>query len=91
MSGCTHDCRQGRDCTCARLMATVNMEHVTRQALGLRRWRLEYDCNGRPFVWAGEAANESAADSLARHHLTNDQADFRSSDAVLTTCVEQGT
>lgn len=67
---------------------TIDMDRVTRAALGLRRWQLEYDCHGRPFVWTGEAANEAAADSCARHQLATREAAFVAAEATLTACME---
>lgn len=65
----------------------VNMDQVTREALGLRRWRCEFTCEGRPFVAEVEAANEAAAHSLARHELRG-EAGFSSQRATLTACVQ---
>ena len=87
-AGCTHDCVQGRYCTCDALMAGVNMEQVTRAALGLRRWWLEFDCAGSPLVWKGEAANESAAESRARNELAADHPELTPA-SRLVACLEQ--
>lgn len=66
----------------------LDMDLVARRALGLREWWLEYDCHGAPFVWRGEAKNEAAADSLARHDLSVKHATFNAAEATLTSCLE---
>jgi hypothetical protein len=65
----------------------LDMVAVTRQALGLREWWLEYDCHGAPFTWRGQAANESAADTVARGALQS-VAGFNGAEATLTVCIE---
>ena len=54
----------------------------------LRSWHLEYDCHGAPYTWRGEAANEAAADSVARHQLAHRLAGFIAAEATLTACLE---
>lgn len=66
----------------------LDMDHVTRAALGMRAWHLEYDCQGVPFTWRGQAGNESAADSLARHALSVTHHGFNTEKATLTACLE---
>lgn len=39
------------------------------QAPKLRRWRVEFDCSGRPFVWEGSAEDSNQADAVARDDL----------------------
>ena len=63
--------------------APIDMNAVVRKAMGLRSWRMEFETDGRPVVWQGDAANQAAAETLARHHLglTNK--------SRLVACVEQ--
>lgn len=70
---------------------TIDMEHVTRTALaaGMRAWYFEYTCHGKPFHWRGQAANESAADTLARHDLSVKHHTFNSAEAILAVCLEE--
>lgn len=47
----------------------LDMEQVSREALGTmmrRRWRLEFNCDGAPFLWTGAADSEAEAQSLGR-------------------------
>jgi len=48
------------------------MNAIASQALApkLRRWRLEFDCDGEPWEWTGTAVNAGAADFLAREGLS---------------------
>lgn len=70
------------------LYAHLDMDLVARRALGLREWRLEYDCHGAPVTWRGEAANEAAADSRARSELAAKVPTFNPAEATLTICLE---
>lgn len=54
----------------------------------LRSWRLEYECNGAPFRWTGQALNERAADALARHVLDVEWSEWFDKTAVLVICIE---
>ncbi len=65
----------------------LDMDQVTREALGLRRWRCELTCQGVPYVAEVEADNEAAAHSLARHVLRGEPG-FASQHATLTACVQ---
>lgn len=47
----------------------LDMDQVSRDALASltpRRWRLEFDCEGAPFIWSGLADSEAEAVSLGR-------------------------
>jgi hypothetical protein len=65
----------------------VDMNQVTREAMGLRVWRCEFACQGMTFLARVEAANEAAAHSLARHELRGVEG-FSSQFATLIACVE---
>lgn len=65
----------------------LDMEAVTREALGLRRWRCEFTCDGTPYTMTVEAANESAAGSRALHELRGEPG-FSAQRAMLTACVQ---
>lgn len=85
---CNRDCDQGRTCP-ARIH--IDMNAVAANALmgKVRRWRLEYECHGRPFVWEGLCDSMGAADSNARGSLQEKHADFSAAEATMTACVEQ--
>jgi hypothetical protein len=68
---------------------SLDMNSVTRTALGLRAWRLEFDSEGVPFVWEGLAANQGAAESMARRELADQWAGFNRILARVTACLEQ--
>ena len=55
---------------------------------GLRTWHLEYDCHGAPYTWRGQAANEAAADTVARGELAHKVAGFTAAEATLVACLE---
>lgn len=63
-------------------------DRLSRHA-GLRAWRLEFDCDGSRFVWAGCADNQSAAETVARADLACDQPDFAPATARLVACLER--
>lgn len=47
----------------------LDMEQVSRDALagfGRRRWKIEFDCEGVPFMWTGGADGEAEAIALGR-------------------------
>lgn len=59
------------------------------QAPKLRRWRVEFDCNGQPWEWAGTAVTAGAADFLARTELSERYSGFFDAvDARTTVCIE---
>lgn len=58
-------------------------------AASLRAWRLEFECDGSRFVWAGCADNQAAAETVARADLASDQPDFAPATARLVACLER--
>jgi hypothetical protein len=64
------------------------MDAILQEALGPRRWRLEFKCEGRAFVWTGKAPNQAAAEQLATADLAASESDFRPAWARLASCVE---
>lgn len=68
----------------------LDMNAIARAAVApkLRRWRLEFDCNGRPFNWEGDAETVQQADSVARGELADAFPHFLPADARAVVCVE---
>lgn len=64
MSGTLHDLDNGEFLECF----PVDMNLVAAEALkGMRRrWHLEFDCEGAPFIWDGAADHEEEALALGR-------------------------
>jgi hypothetical protein len=52
-----------------------------------RSWRLEFDCQGVPFVWTGQACTERQAVNLARGAMYR-QGDIDQDAAQLVLCLE---
>ena len=52
----------------------VDMNLVAAQALAgmKRRWHLEFDCEGAPFIWDGPADSEAEAIALGRLAILTD-------------------
>lgn len=69
----------------------LDMDQVSREALGImrRRWRLEFNCDGAPFLWTGAADSETEAQSLGRMAIYMDGR-YNQDTAQLTVCVEVG-
>lgn len=69
----------------------LDMNAIARAAMApkLRRWRVEFDCNGQPWEWTGTAVTAGAADFLARAELSERYSGyFDSVDARTVVCVE---
>lgn len=69
----------------------LDMEAVAAAAMRpkMRRWRVEFDCNGEPFNWEGEALTAGLADASARAALWGCYpTDFLPADARTVVCVE---
>jgi hypothetical protein len=49
--------------------ARIAAQDSVGEVLCLRRFRVEYDADGAPFVWEGEAVGEQAAIRCAAHDL----------------------
>lgn len=68
----------------------LDMDQVSRDALRsvtARRWRLEFDCEGAPFVWTGAADSEAEAVSLGRLAIYMDGR-FNQDTARPVVCIE---
>lgn len=57
-------------------------------AYTLRRFRVEVECDGAPFVWTGSARNEQAAIRCAAHDLAVRCPEVEAEDVRATSCVE---
>jgi len=74
----------------------VDMEEVARQALAgnktttPRSYRVEFDSNGQPFVWTGEAPGRAHAELKARADLHDQHATFNRYRARVVLVVEEG-
>lgn len=67
----------------------LDMDAITAAAMKRKRWRLEFDCNGQPWEWEGEAATSRDADNLARQALTAAYfPSFLPADARTVVCIE---
>lgn len=68
----------------------LDMDAIASQAQAptLRRWLIEFMCNGKPYDWQGEAKNIGQADTIARAELSHLFPFFRPADARMVTCVE---
>ncbi len=49
-------------------------------------WRFEFECDGAPFVWQGQAHNRAAAEARARQELTDTFAGYSRYGARLVSC-----
>ena len=54
-----------------------------------RAWWLEFDCDGVPFTWRGNARTDVAAEETARHELAARCGTFNRHTARLTACLER--
>lgn len=66
----------------------LDMEEITRLAK-MRRFRLEFLCDGAVFYWAGKASDQTEAVRLARIDLAINHYDFNEA-AQLMACIETG-
>lgn len=62
---------------------------LSRVAIDLRGWWLEFDNDGAPVIWHGEAADEKTAETCARNELARKHADFDREGARLVACIER--
>lgn len=74
---CTHNCDEGRAWPSQPTAAT------------LRGWFLEFESDGRPYVWNGLAYSEKGAENLARHCLAVEDPTFHERRARLVACIER--
>lgn len=65
------------------------LEACIRPDCPIRGWWLEFDCDGTPVAWRGNAASEKAAEQLARSELARRSEVFNRSTARLTACLER--
>lgn len=63
-----------------------SIERVDLTELNARQWWMEFELDGRPFIWTGTADNESAAETLARAELARKGL---TAAARLVACVEK--
>ncbi len=70
----------------------VDMNLVIAQALAgkMRRWHLEFDCDGAPFVWDGAAEHEQEAVALGRKAIYWDGR-YNEESARVAICLERRT
>lgn len=54
----------------------LDMDAIYRAATGRKGWRIEFDCDGAPFIWTGDAASSAAAELQARRELSDKHAAF---------------
>lgn len=55
----------------------------------VRSWWLEFDCDGVPYTWRGNAPSEAAAEQDARHQLAHLHESFNRTTARMTACLER--
>jgi hypothetical protein len=53
-----------------------------------RRWFLEFESDGAPYVWRGFAFSEQEAERKARTFLRTERGTFNSETARLVACLE---
>jgi hypothetical protein len=58
-------------------------------ARSVRRWRLEFDCDGAPFIWHGKSKSQAAAELRARRDLSDTHAAFSRFGAQLVTATAE--
>ena len=67
MNGTLHDLDNGE--FLQRFPIDMNMVAAKALAPKMRRWHIEFDCDGPPFIWDGAAEHEEEALALARKAL----------------------
>lgn len=67
--------------------APIDMAEVARLAT-LRRWKLDFECGGKPYTWTDTAENQTEAENMARASLYITQPDFCEHTARLVACIE---
>lgn len=56
----------------------------------MRRWRVEVECGGAPFVWTGPAVNEQAAIRCAAYDLEVKRPNVAAHQITATVVIDQG-
>lgn len=65
------------------------LERCLRRDCPIRGWWLEFDSEGTPYSWRGNAASEKAAEQAARDELAHRSESFNRSEARLVACLER--
>jgi hypothetical protein len=64
-------------------------ERCLRRDCPIRAWWLEFDCDGVPVTWRGNAASERDAEQRARDELSHRVDAFNGTGARLVACLER--
>ena len=71
------------------IMGGMPDEDYAPRSRRVRSWSLEFDSDGTPYTWRGNAHTQAAAEQAARHELAQVHPSFNRTTARLTACLER--